>query len=199
MASAAAIAWATVKLTVTLTLIAAVRRLLDRPDARARGRQLHDDVGRDAGELDGLLDHRVRRPEQHRVGLDREPALPPGLGLEHGLEQPRPGRSDMSSTTAHARSVTLASGRSRASSATRRRQRARILVPDVDHDGRVRRRAHRTVAERVLQLVDRARVVPDVGGRAAQRSGRADCRRGAARRCRSLRSSHSSSMLRQGG
>src|SRR5215207_5466855 len=39
----------------------------------------------------------------------------------------------------------------------------RIRLPDVGHDGRVRRRADGPVRDRVFELVDRARVVPDVG------------------------------------
>ena len=164
MASAAAIACATVKLTVTLTLTPRNVASSMRSDPRGRRRQLHDDIGRDAGELDGLLDHLRRRPEQHRVRLDREPALPPGVGLEHGLEQPRPLDRHVLDNgpreVRHAR-VGAVEGELRNPLPPE----ARILVPYVDNDGGVRRRPDRSKAERVLELVDRTRVVPDVGGR----------------------------------
>ncbi len=65
---------------------------------------------------------------------------------------------------AHARSTSVALGRSSARAPTRAAPMGRIALPDVGDDRRVGRRADRAVRDRVLELVDRARVVPDVGG-----------------------------------
>ena len=71
---------------------------------------------------------------------------------------------DMSSTTAQARSDTLEIGALEGKLRNPLAPEAGILGPHVDDDRGVCRRPDRTVAERVFELVDRARVVPDVGG-----------------------------------
>src|SRR5262249_24723975 len=63
----------------------------------------------------------------------------------------------------------------------------RLLPPDIGDDRRVRGRADRSERHRVLELVDRARVVPDVGRRG--RDGSPERRVGEGRR-RHLREAH---------
>ena len=58
-------------------------RFLDRDEAGGRGRELDLDVRRERAEPDPLLRHALGVAVVGRVGLERQPALPPVLALEH--------------------------------------------------------------------------------------------------------------------
>ena len=103
---------------------------------------------------------------RNRVGsvwTDSLPARPPEAskaGIRSGAA-----RTLISATIAHASSRSDRSECSPASSRTRDAQRVGILLPDVDHDRRIGGRADGAEADGVLELVDGAAVVPDVGRR----------------------------------
>ncbi len=142
---------------------AACRGRLHGADAGSRRRELHDDVRRQCGEAGRLLDHRVGVTVEGGIGLDREPAGASAGCLEGGHEKRRGAgahlRHDLPGHLALRPGGMLGDELGDSLLPARR-----LLVPDVDHDRRVRGGAHRTVADRVLELVDRAAVVPDVGG-----------------------------------
>ena len=130
---------------------AAVRRLLHHPDADRCRRELHDDVRREAVEVDALLEHPVGRAPERRVGLHREPALPAAVALECRQQQRR-----RRAATSPRRSPTR--GRPRSTPGSRRRDRGwplcqvgRIALPDVADDRRIGRRADRAEGDRVLR------------------------------------------------
>ena len=85
-------------------------------------------------------------------------------------------RSDISSTIAHARSTSVASGRSTARVRTRSRQRSRIRLPDVDHDRRVGRRTDRTERDRRIPARRQRRSRSRCRSRSSRWSDRVDCR-----------------------
>src|SRR6476660_5871585 len=85
------------------------------------------------------------------VWVDSRPWRPPlasNTGISNGAA-----RADISSTICQASSVSPA-----------RAPASRLGLPDIGHDRRVGGRTDRPERDRVLELVDRARVVPDVGG-----------------------------------
>ena len=71
---------------------APVGRLLHDADPDRRGRELDDDVRRERGEVDALVEHPVGRSPERRVRLHREAALAPAVPDERRLEQPGPGQ-----------------------------------------------------------------------------------------------------------
>ena len=142
---------------------AAGRGLFDGDDAGRGRRELDVEVGGQAGEADGLLDHPRRVAVVGRVRLDRQPALPAGrLGVDRERAAPRR-RTAISSMIAQVSSTSDQVGFSAASSRTRGTQWRLLLADHFEHDRRVRGGAGGAALDGVRQLLDRARVVPVVG------------------------------------
>ena len=150
---------------------AAVGGLLHDPDADRRGRELDDDVRGQRGEVDTLVEHPIGRPPEGRVRLHRESPLAATVAHEGRLEQLVP-RSGTSPRRPPRR------GRSRSRSAVR--------LGDLAHAARQCAGSFRQTSwtmvglavaptapkrDGVLELVDGARVVPDVGRRRGDRPG----------------------------
>ena len=109
-----------------------------------------------------LGEHPVERPEQGRVGLHRQPAMAATRRLERRQQERRgterhllhdgPGEVDLG------RVGSLVGEGPHPVAPVRG-----VGLPDVGDDRRVGGRPDRAERDRVLELVDRARVVPDVG------------------------------------
>ena len=113
-------------------------------------------------EVAPLGEHPLRRSKERRIGLHREPALAARVSLERRLEHAPPaGRHLLDDAPGE---VDLGRvGLLRREGANPVPPERRLLLPDVGDDRRIGRRPDRAERDRVLQLVDRARIVPDVG------------------------------------
>ncbi len=86
-ASATASACGRVKETVALMLMPAIGGFFHGRNAGARGRNLHDHVGRQLAEVNGLLHDGLWVPIEARIGLDGKAAVAASLGVEDRLQQ----------------------------------------------------------------------------------------------------------------
>ena len=141
---------------------AAVRGLLDGADARASRRDLHDHVGRKAAEAHGLLDDGAGVAVQPGVGLDGQAAVSSACSVKRWLEepaQPSPTSPRPASSRSGPRSLPDAPGAGPRCEASNRD----LLLEDTQHDDRVARGSDRAVFDRVVELVNVRRVVPQTG------------------------------------
>ena len=132
---------------------AAVCRLLERDDARLRGRELHLGIRGEGGKAQPLLEHPRSIRVVGRVRLDRQPAGPAALPLEDRSEDRR--RPDRHLLDDRPRQIDLRPVR------MLRRQGEDAWIPvgpfltqDLEHDARVRGRPHGAALDRVRQLID---------------------------------------------
>ena len=119
------------------------------------------------------MDSPGRPSDRRRDGASGRSASRAAPAARRGPRTPAPAASPRGSTSprrrAQARSTSVAVGCSRASARTRSRQWAGSCLPDVGDDRRIGGRADGAEGDRVLELVDRAGVVPDVGRRRRDR------------------------------
>jgi hypothetical protein len=125
-------------------------------------RQLDRHVGRDRRQCPRVLEHARRAAVELRVHLHRQEALLAGRALVDGLEDR--GRSAADRLDEPPGDVVLGRLRVRRDQLVEHRLPSlRVLLHDREDDLRVRRRADGAVVDGLLQLRDRAGVVPEVG------------------------------------
>ena len=142
---------------------AAIRGLFDRRDPGSRGWNLHDHVLCQAAKGHGVLHDGAGISEETWICLDRQPAIAASVRRECGLEQV--GRLDGHLLDEPPADLVL--GRARHLAQQRldaRSPLADVLLEDRDRDHRVAGRADRPVVDRVGELLDVRRVVPQTCG-----------------------------------
>ena len=144
-------------------------RLFDRQDPGPCRRELDLDVRGEAREADPLLEHPFGVRVVGRVRLHRQAALAATLAHEDRLEHG--GAADGHLLDHGPGDLDLGPGRVRRGQLRDPRRPVRpFLAQHLEHDARVRGRAGGAPRDRVLELLERARVVPVVGRTAGDRS-----------------------------